>query len=247
MDASSITRYHYNMNLYIFNETSPAAVFGVGTYIRELTTALKGSEINIWVVNLKSNKPHILFEEIDGIRHWYLPAPINEQRKVDLQIQRELYYQNVVYLLQLHIKDRKMLIFHLNYMECKSLADALKSIFDCKIVLVVHYIRTCMLLLGNISRLRKIISQTVEPTDAIEILAKEYFHEEKKLFQSHSIDKIICLSNHAFDLLHQDYQVEKEKMVVIYNGLTDCFPIIDKQPIISIPNTKENIKPKFPK
>ena len=37
----------------------------------------------------------------------------------------------------------------------------------------------------------------------------------------HAVDKIICLANHAFDLLHQDYQIDKEKMVIIPNGLSD--------------------------
>ena len=110
----------------------------------------------------------------------------------------------------------------MNYMENKPLADALKSVFDCKTVLVVHYLRSVMDLLGNISRLRRIISQHEAPKDAVEISAKESYLQEKELFQSHSIDKIICLSNHTFDLLHQDYQIEKEKMVVIYNGLSDA-------------------------
>jgi hypothetical protein len=34
------------MNLHIFNETRRGAVYGVGTYIRELTAVLKGSGIS---------------------------------------------------------------------------------------------------------------------------------------------------------------------------------------------------------
>jgi len=44
------------MNLYVFNETRPAAVFGVGTYIRELTLALRHSDVNVNIVYLKSDK-----------------------------------------------------------------------------------------------------------------------------------------------------------------------------------------------
>ena len=50
------------MNLYIFNQTRRGAVFGVGTYIHELVTALKGRDINICVVNLISEKPQIQTE-----------------------------------------------------------------------------------------------------------------------------------------------------------------------------------------
>ena len=86
------------MNLYIFNESSRAAVYGIGTYIRELTKALCQSSINVCVVNLMSDKPQILKEEIDGIRHWYFPKFIPEQRTIDFQKQIGLYYRNVVYL-----------------------------------------------------------------------------------------------------------------------------------------------------
>lgn len=71
------------MNLYIFDETRRGAVFGVGTYIQELNIALKNSDINICVVHLISTKPQIQIEEIDGIKHLYFPAPIQEQRTLD--------------------------------------------------------------------------------------------------------------------------------------------------------------------
>ena len=46
-------------------------------------------------------------EKIENIEHWYFPSPIPEQRTSDSQKQRALYFRNVVYLLQLHIKDKK--------------------------------------------------------------------------------------------------------------------------------------------
>ena len=47
------------MNLYIFNETRRGAIFGIGTYIRELVIALKDSDIHISIINLMSDKPQI--------------------------------------------------------------------------------------------------------------------------------------------------------------------------------------------
>ena len=206
------------MNLYIFNKSSYAAIFGIGTYVRELTKTLRNSEINVYMVNLKSEKTQIHIEEIDGIRHWYFPEPIQQEHLPKKSTkQDELYYRNVVYLLQLYIDDRKDLIFHLNSMDCKPLADALKIVFDCKIVLVVHYLHSVMPLLGSISRLSTIISQPDEPMESVETIAKRFYLREKEL--THSVDKIICLSNHTFDLLRQDYDICQEKMVVIYNGL----------------------------
>ena len=208
------------MNLYIFNQTRRhGSMYGVGSYIRELTVALKDTTIKISVVTLTSEKPQIQSEEIEGIQYWYFPTPI--QWMENSPEQWALYYRNIVYLLRLHIKDKNGLIFHINYMECKPLADALKIFFDCKTVLVVHYLRSVMTLSGNINQLRKIISQSDKPKNTEEIAAKESFLREMELLQSRAVDKIICLSNHTFDMLYQDYQIEKRKMTVIYNGLSD--------------------------
>jgi len=85
------------INLYIFNRTSPAAVFGVGTYIRELTTALKSSNINLCVVHLHSEKPDMEMEESDSIRHWYIPVPTSIQNYQNHEEQKERFYCNVLY------------------------------------------------------------------------------------------------------------------------------------------------------
>ena len=206
------------MNLYIFNKSSPAAVFGIGTYMRELTESLRCNNINVCVVNIWSDKPQIQFEEINGIRHWYFPEPLRERRTIDQQKQLELYHRNVVYLLQLKIEDKKDLIFHLNYMDVKPLADSLRTVFDCKIVLVVHYLDSIITISGNISRLHRII-QANDIIDEQDKFVKESFKKEKELFNS--VDKIICLANYTFELLHQYYQIDKGKMVVIPNGLSD--------------------------
>jgi hypothetical protein len=113
------------MNLYIFNESSRAAVYGIGTNIRELTAALKDSDMNVYAVHLRSKKPDMEIEETDGIRHLHIPSSVNNHR--DWQ----LYYRNVAYLLQLHIKDRNNLVFHLNYNQSGKLAEALRNAFDC--------------------------------------------------------------------------------------------------------------------
>lgn len=59
MDAPLVITKFTNMNLYIFNERNRAAVYGIGTYICALTTALANSLINVCVVHLRSEKPQI--------------------------------------------------------------------------------------------------------------------------------------------------------------------------------------------
>jgi glycosyltransferase len=213
------------MNLYIFNEPSRGAVYGVGTYIRELTAALKNSDINVCVVNLISKKPQIQTEEIDGIKHWDFPSPVQWTRSDEEQW--DLYHRNVVYLLQLHIKDKKNLIFHLNYNQKSRLAEELKKTFDCRIVLAVHYLDWCFKLSGNLIRFRQLLEmqQPVQDEKDIEEL-KEAFQKEKET--CNVVDRIICLSEKTRQILQNDYKIKPEKITVIYNGLTDNNSIVEK-------------------
>ena len=108
------------MNLYIFNQIRRGSVFGVGTYIRELAIAMKRHGLNIWVINLISEKPKIQTEVVDGIEYCYFPLAIADRRKTSDQEQWGLYYRNVVYWLRLHIQDKKELIFQLNFLKVKN-------------------------------------------------------------------------------------------------------------------------------
>jgi glycosyltransferase len=213
------------MNLYIFNETRIGAVYGVGTYIQELTAALKNSDINVCVINLMSEKPQILTEEIDGIKYWDFPLPV--QWTTSNEEQWDLYHRNVVYLLKLHIKDKNNLIFHLNYNQKGRLAEELKKTFDCRIVLTIHYLDWCFKLSGNLTRFRQLlrIQQTVQGDKDIELL-KEVFQKERETFRI--VDHIICLSEKTRQILQNNYRIKSDKITVVYNGLTDNNPIVEK-------------------
>lgn len=209
------------MNLYIFNETRRGSIYGIGTYIRELTGVLKKSDINIHVVNLLSDKPHIQTVETDGIRHWHFPIPIQEQRTISDQKQRSLYQRNVVYLLQLCIKDKKNLVFHLNSPQCEILAEGLKMAFNCQIVSVVHFSAWGFIIFDNLPRLRNILQED-QPDDFGKNLKKSV--EEEKLYYA-KVDHMICLSNYMQEVLYRDYEQKAAKITVIPNGLSDASEI----------------------
>lgn len=175
------------MNLYIFNQTRRGAVFGVGTYIHELVTALKGRDINICVVNLISEKPQIQTEWIDGIQYWHFPLAISDQRTTNDQEQWDLYYRNVVYLLRLHIKDKDNLIFHLNFFESGKLAEELKNAFDCQLVAVSHFFDWGFTIYDNPERLSRILKQ--KHPDALEKRLQTMFEVERTYYST--VDHII--------------------------------------------------------
>lgn len=207
------------MNLYIFNQTRRGSLFGVGTYIRELTTALKGHEINVCVVNLISDRPQIHIERIDGVDHWYFPLAIFDQRTIDHQEQWDLYYRNVVYLLKLHINDRKNLIFHLNFFESGKLAEELKDAFDCKLITVTHFFDWGFAIYDNPQRLCHILNE--KHPDAFEEKLQRTFEVEKLYYSK--MDHVICLSDYMKEFLCRDYGLDITKISLIPNGLSDVF------------------------
>lgn len=216
------------INLYIFNQTSHAAVFGIGTYIRELITSLKNSDINVYVVHLHSEKTNMETEDKDGIQHWYIPSLINKHTSIDWNIRNKMYYRNVVYLLRLKLRETDKLVFQLNYNYCIELAKELRATFNCKIVSVIHSFGWCFDLFGNVTRFKKIISsiQGTNHEDKLDMQIYNSYKEEKDYFEL--VDRIYCLSKNTQQIVHDDYQIKRNKTIVIYNGLTDIYPISNK-------------------
>ncbi|MDR2919142.1 MAG: TIGR04157 family glycosyltransferase [Tannerella sp.] len=213
------------MNLYIFHTSSEAAVYGIGTYIRELTTALRHSKIKVCVINLRAHISQIRIEETsDGIKRWYFPEPMEQLATDHLS---DLYYRNIVYLLQLYIEDKSNLIFHLNANQSSKFAEELKKVFDCKIVLTIHYFDWCFKLSGNLTHFRQLweTQQVVQGNEDTENL-KEAFQKEKETFEV--VDHIICLSKNTKHILQDDYKIKPDKITVVYNGLTDSKIIVEK-------------------
>ena len=214
------------MNLYVFNDASGRSnLYGIGTYIRELTQSLRNYALNLTVVHLFSEKSDLTRTEQEGIQHWYIPSHQKNESGGD-EISN-VYQRNVVYLLRLHIpKNTGKIIFHLNYNHGQILADELKRNFDCKIVWTGHFQGWGFSLHGNIAHLRSILSKPQEEMDNVERSVYSGFQREQKLMQT--VDRIISLSSHMKKVLCDEYGIDAKQISVIPNGLTDTahgFPV----------------------
>ena len=204
------------INLYIFSEYNKSFVYGIGTYLNELTASLPKELVNITLVHLNTEEQQIRIKKIDHIKHWYLPSA-KENSFMDNEERSKQYYRNVVYLLQLHIPDTGQLIFHLNCMYSQILAEKLKSVFNCKLCLSIHYLTWSFDLLGNISRFKSLLDSAPEQQDR-EFVYKSY-RRDIELFET--VDHIICLSLNTYEIIRHIYKQDFHKLSVVYNGLSD--------------------------
>ena len=103
----------------------------------------------VYVINLNSEKKQIEYEEIESIHYLHIPAPL--RWSVENSKQWDCYHRNVAFLLKLHIKDKKNLIFHLNNNKESALVTELKKAFDCKVILRLCKLNCVMLYSHSIS------------------------------------------------------------------------------------------------
>ena len=232
------------MNLYLFNDNDSSARFGIGTYLSELTQVLENTDIHVHIVHLHSVRPEFeivsstsltnrIFNGQTGLQgsmtanveNWYIPEVCN-QNTFSGPIQKvEYYYRNVIYLLRLHIKDRKNLIFHFNYNQCRTLAKGLKEVFDCRTVTTIHFMKWAFELDGNIEKLRAIKAKDEDKQSPFEQLIYTTDEYECSLYEE--VDRVIALSHHAKNLLRNEYHIDANKISVIPNGLADTNLLLD--------------------
>ena len=207
------------MNLYLFNDNNVASNYGIGTYLKELTRILECTDILVHIININSSRPEFEIVKSEKIEIWNVPVVRNTQL-IDGAIYRlEDYYQNVIFLLRLHIKDTKDLVFHFNYNQCVMFAKGLKATFDCNTVTTVHYIKWAHELQGNLSKLHVIKSKPNNQRTQLELMLIATDEKERSLFME--VDRIITLSQYTKKLLLDEYQIGLYKLSFFPNGLAD--------------------------
>ena len=206
-----------NIPIYIFKRKSRASEYGIGTYIKELTTGLKDRDINITIVHLEADKQEFTIENHNGISNWYIPLPAHSGTT---NVNYNQYFLAVVNLIRVLTINTDKLVFHLNCMRDYQLARYLREFFDSKILLVVHYMDWSFVLQGDLSQMKKILAQPEEkiPGDR-EKKTLDLFKEDQKTMGC--VDHIVCLADYSKEILCKDYGINADKITVVNNGLTD--------------------------
>jgi len=205
--------------LYIFNGTSRASAYGIGTYIDQLIIALKDTEWRLNIVFLYTQGNEMEINEKEGYRQINIPfPPINHPNA-------KQYYPTVIaYLLKDIIQSDKKLeyIFHLNFMWYSKFVECLKKHFSCKVILVSHYTDWSLSLFGDTYKLKKLLQKPKKTlTDVYEKKTVEGFKEDIKMINR--VDRLICVAEHSCEVFHRFGKVPCEKIQIINNALEDTY------------------------
>ncbi|MDR1406958.1 MAG: TIGR04157 family glycosyltransferase [Tannerella sp.] len=225
-------------HVYLFNEGSIASAYGIGTYIHQVSSCLKNRpDIFINIIQLHSDEKEFRKIESENICYYYFPHIQVSMKSVSNMFK---YYRNCWYLLKEYIPDTQSdkLFFHFNYNDKYPLIELIKKHFSTSsIFLTIHYQEWCFKLKGNTSCFKRLIhtDKNMINNQKEKQIIKEY-EEELKLFQF--VDHLICLSGYTKKLLLNEYDIPRDKITLIYNGLKD-------EAVILAENEKKQLKKKL--
>lgn len=203
--------------VYIFNSTSSAAIYGIGTYINQLIDGLKKSCIDFELIHLYSEGLEVSIEEKDGYEQISIPKITYVSKNL------KYYARNVAYILRELIPEEEnvLYIFHLNFMTNHELIPILRKMFNCKIIITIHYLNWNFAISGDIKKLNSILSiKDQEPTD-FERQIMDNIESNKKMLEES--DLFITVAQHTLETLKNICNIDISNGVCINNAIKNAY------------------------
>lgn len=199
---------------FLINNRSIASVYGIGTYTEQLTECLQNTKLlyELSFIDINTDiKEFTVSTDKYGLLHYNIPSHKGNNYL-------SAYYRYILYILSLYVKSDEEVVYHFNYCHHQELISLLKANYKhCRVFYTIHYLRWCFILNGNLSRFRKIINKDAE-NETEKIVQSEYVDCKHLLALS---DKVIVLSKFTYDLILSEYNITKEKVHLIHNGIKE--------------------------
>ena len=205
------------MRIYIISDqSSRAGIYGVGTYVRSLCDCAASCGYSYSIVHLVSDliEPS-LEEDEDGTQHYYLPG-------IEGKMETSIYYKSVVYTLRDLVADMdERALFHLNAHLQHEMIGELRHLFpNCLILYSIHYFNWIFSLSGSTNYLKEILLENIKLWGTLSAQCiRNDFRKEQMLFRE--VDRVLCLSHFAYDVVANIAGIETERLSLVYNGLKD--------------------------
>lgn len=199
---------------FLVNNASRAAVYGIGTYIKQMADCIQNSlsQYELFILDIDSDvKEFTVTKDEKGVIHYNIPS--YKRRRNALP-----YYRYIMFLLSSYVRNSDHVIFHFNYCQHYELIRQVKAKYQfCRVLYTIHYFNWCFTLNGNLTRFRKYIYN--ETDDSIKRSIQSEFQNDRRLFSL--CDDLIVLSRFTYELLLTDYKINEEKIHLVYNGMKD--------------------------
>lgn len=211
--------------VYIFNSNSRAAVYGIGTYITQLTDCLQEEDIEFGLIHIHAEGDEVAITEKEG----YQQISIPDLLVLAISKADQYYARNIAYLLKELIPYEKGVeyIFHLNFMNNPELVSSLKRMFKCKVILVAHYSNWSFSLLGDYSKLQQILAKRPGKRNYKEQSIAKDVKEDTKMIAK--CDKFVCIAQHSLESFAHICRLDPKKIVLINNALRDYYSPVDEK------------------
>lgn len=204
--------------VYLFQESCRASIYGVGTYIRQMIECLSDRrDLVLHVVHIGADLEHFEKKEMSGYYLYNIPTFC-----IPMQGENNHYQRNVFYLMRLYgcYMENELSIFIFNYSHQLPMIRFFKNRFPngC-FYFVIHYQNWCFDLNGDVGRLKSLVQADRSVLSLLEQGIWDSFYREKELYQI--VDTIVCLSEFTSFLLQDTYGIFPDKLRLIPNGLQD--------------------------
>lgn len=208
-------------HVYIFSENNKANTYGIGRYVEQLVCCLSNlSDIKISVICLYAECSEFYREIKSNICFYFVP-------KIEVINNNYTYYRDVFFLIYPFINKLEYNIFHFNYIrQIEILQFANKYLDGVKSCITIHYFNWDIILSDKISDLDKVSIEDYSDFEQDSILALK-----NDILELNKVDRIICLSEHAFNVLGKICKLNLSKLIVINNGLERPHYCVEKKEI----------------
>ena len=224
--------------IVIINNNNWSLTYGIGTYTVNLIECLQRTEYAFDIVYLNASEYELKIVENIGYRDIFIPAfsdPTN--RKLPA------YCMMIPFLLKELFHTDDEIIFHINFFLTDYLIENLKTTFNCKILLSVHYTNWGLKLSGNTRKLNELVykEKKEQPVSPQEKKVMDTIQSDKAIFRQ--TDHVLFVAQHTAKVYSHLSLLQDTNYTIVNNGLKDKYKklsTVQKQTILKRYQIKES-------
>lgn len=204
--------------LFIFSETSTAAQYGIGTYIRQLAQCFDPADWDVNVVTLHTFGREVQWEMEENVAYYEIPIPVELQSNWSSE-NEQLYSRSVFYYMTTRLSLSKTIYCHFNFVSHYDLALLFKERVHATVLFTMHCSDWSLDLLGDKEWLLRILANPKGRKD--ERIVRKF--ELEKKFIMDCCDRVIAIARHSYEMLRDLYGIPESRLIYIPNGIKDDY------------------------